>query len=571
MLAGLPISPGVGLGRAFTVRKVDLDFSQKTFAGVEEEKARLAEAVEAFVRQSESLAQELRARAGAKEAEIVLGHVALLEDPFLTEEIEQAVETGQTAEAAVDAACGEVARVFAEMDDEMMRARAADMQAVRDRMLGLLLGRAPADLSQIEPGGVLVVAELTAEMAARFKRENVEAIVAETGGQTSHSAILARAMGIPTVMSAAGATERISSGTFVAVDGTAGQVWIDPGEAALAGLRRQKEAWLSSKAALQAFKARPTVDGDGRPHAICANISGLREAELAVENGADGIGLFRTEMLFLDRDAPPSEDEQFEVYRRIAELLGDRELIVRTLDVGGDKEIRYLNLPKEPNPFLGYRAIRFCLDEPELFGRQLRAILRAGAGLGNVKLMLPFIVSLEELEAALALIEKAKASLTAEGRPFQADMPVGVMIETPAAVLMADALARRAAFFSIGTNDLTQYALAADRLNPKVAGVYSHFHPAVLQFVERTVSAAKKAGIPVGMCGEAAGCPGLIPAYLAFGLDEWSVNPASVLRVRRDLAQWTLAEARQAAEKALTLTRTADVQAFLEETAKNKA
>ncbi|MDR1036146.1 MAG: phosphoenolpyruvate--protein phosphotransferase [Deltaproteobacteria bacterium] len=569
LLKGVPASPGIGVGRAFVWAEPSLDYGSVVFAGEEAELARLRAARRTFADEAARLAKSLKERGSVREGDMIEGHAVLLEDDFLTEEMENAVRSGSTAEAAAAAGCDAVAEIFMQTDDETIRARAADMRAIRDRLLGYLLHGKSQDLSEVPPGTVFVTRELTPYMATGFRRGDIEAILTEEGGKTSHSAILARAMGIPAVMGVHGAVAAVASGMTVAVDGDAGVAEPDPEPARLADFLARQRAWRESVAALGVFRGRRTEDLDGTPRLVCANIASLKEAEMALENGCEGVGLFRTEMLFMDRQSPPSEDEQADVYRRASEAMAWRELVIRTMDIGGDKEVPYLDLPKEPNPFLGYRAVRFSLDRPELFRTQLRAIFRAAAGRGNVKCMIPLVTGCEELEAVKAIAEGVRGDLAAAGVPFNAEVPLGIMVETPAAVQMADALARRAAFFSIGTNDLTQYTLAADRLNPRVDYLYSHFHPAVLRSVERVVRAAKAAGIPVGMCGEAAGAPGLVPVYMAFGLDEWSVNPASVLPCRREISLWSAAGAREVAEGAMALETAAEVKAYLEEAARN--
>ncbi|MDR2350532.1 MAG: phosphoenolpyruvate--protein phosphotransferase [Deltaproteobacteria bacterium] len=564
MIKGVPVSPGTGLGTAFVHKEANLDWSSRTFSGADGEKKRLKDAMEIFARDSEALAEDLKVRVGQKEAEIVSGHALLLEDPYLNELMNAAIDGGEVAEAAVTKATDEVARLFLSMDSEMMRARSQDMRAIRDRMLKILLGAETANPSDIPPGTVFAADELTPYMATGFKRENIEAILTKAGGKTSHSAILARAMGIPAVMGVGDALDSVKDGDFVAVDGDAGTAVVNPPEETKELFEAKKREWLAHKAALKVFRDRKTTDGDGNLYRVMANVSGLKEVEMAAENGAEGVGLLRTEMLFMDRGSLPSEEEQLATYRKAAEIMGERELIVRTMDIGGDKEVPYLDLPKEPNPFLGYRAIRFCLDEPAIFGIQIRAILRAGLDRDNVKIMLPLVTGLDELLAAKELMEKEKAALREKGVPHNPDIPVGIMIETPASVILAPVLAKHAAFFSLGTNDLTQYTLAADRLNPKLDKLYSHFHPAVLKSVETAVKAAKEAGIRAGMCGESAGTPALIPLYMSFGLDELSVNPASVPGVRREISLWSRSEADAITREAMRLQTTERVRECLE-------
>jgi phosphotransferase system enzyme I (PtsI) len=565
MLKGAPVSPGIGIGVAYVYKEVSLDYSSRVFTTAENEKLRLKEAMEKFAKETVILAADLKERVGQKESEIVEAHVGLLEDPYLEELMDAAIDEGKVAEEAVSLGTDEVAKMFLSMEDEMMRARSQDMYAVRDRMLKILLYGESMELINVKPETVFIVSDLTPYMLTSFKRENLEGVVTEIGGQTSHSAILSRAMSIPAVMGVKDLLLSVKDGQKIIVDGELGNVICDPSEEVLLEHKKRKEAWLKKLAALRAFKDRPTTDRDGNLYQIMSNIFGLKEAELSLENGTEGVGLFRTEILFMDRGSPPDEEEQLETYKKVADLLGDRELIIRTMDIGGDKEVPYLDLPKEPNPFLGYRAIRFSLDAPEFFGTQIRAILRAGEGRGNIKIMLPMITGLDELRAAKALIEGAKKTLEEKGIPFNREIPVGIMVETPAAVQLAPMLAKESDFFSIGTNDLTQYTLAADRLNPKVGKLYSHFHPAVIKSVEYVIKSAKEAKIPVGMCGEAAGAPGLIPLYMTFGLDEWSVNPASILAVRREISLWTKEEARKVTEKAITLATTEAVKDYLED------
>ncbi|MDR3155382.1 MAG: phosphoenolpyruvate--protein phosphotransferase [Deltaproteobacteria bacterium] len=564
MLKGLAVSPGIGVGKAFVYVEAGLDYSRVEPQGEEAELARLAGAKASFLRDSEALAKSLKEAGNVREGDMIEGHMVLLEDDFLAEEMEKAVKEGKSAEAAAAAGCAAVAELFRQVDDEMIRARAADMFAIRDRLLKILLGVESQDLSAVPEGSVFVTGDLTPYMATGLKRGNVEAIVTETGGMTSHSAILARAMGIPAVMGIPGLLGVVKAGQTLAVDGAAGEVVVFPPREVLDDYLGRQKKWRESKAALLVYKDRRTKDKDGGERLVCANIASVGEAELALEQGCEGVGLFRTEMLFMDRESPPSEDEQAAAYRKASEIMAWRELIIRTMDIGGDKQVPYLHLPQEPNPFLGYRAVRFCLAEPELFKVQLRAIFRAAAGRGNVKIMIPFVTGPEEIEGVRGIAEGLKRDLASEGAAFNPDVPLGIMVETPAAVQLADALAARAAFFSIGTNDLTQYTLAADRMNTRVDYLYSHYHPAVLRSVERVVAAAKAAGIPVGMCGEAAGSPGLVPLYLAFGLDEWSVNPGSVLATRKAIAGWSVSEAREVAARAMALSTTKEVKAYLE-------
>ncbi|MDR2338855.1 MAG: phosphoenolpyruvate--protein phosphotransferase [Deltaproteobacteria bacterium] len=569
-VTGAPVSPGIGIGKAYVLSEASLDFSHVVAKDPDTERGRLKGAVDAFVSESREREKEVSERLGKDEAAIFDGHVGLLTDPETQKELDQAIASGKSAEGAVDQVTKKAAAEMAALQSEKFRARAADWEAIRSRLLGNLLG-VRTDVSDLGDGGVLVLRELTPFMATGLDRDRVQGIVAETGGKTSHSAILARSMGIPSVMGAAGALLAIKDGDELIVDGDRGEVWASPDDATRAAYEKARVDWLESKKALEAYKDKPTVDADGKRYFVLANVSGPAEAVVAAEAGAEGVGLFRTELIFMGRDTLPTEDEQLDAYSKVADALGDKELIIRTMDIGGDKPVPYLNLPHEDNPFLGFRAIRFCLANKDVFSVQLRAILRASSGRPKIRIMLPMITSVREIQAAKELIATLKDELKAKGVPFNDGIKVGIMVETPAAVQDAELLAGEADFFSIGTNDLTQYTLAADRGNPKLEKLYSHYHPAVLKSVKQVIAAAHSKGKSVGMCGESAGAKGLIPLYISFGLDEWSVSPSSVLSVRREILGWTKKEADELAAHALTLPSTEDVEAYLNEATANRA
>ena len=444
-----------------------------------------------------------------------------------------------------------------------MRQRAADIGDIRTRMLGILLHAESVDLAALPEGTVLVVHDLTPSMTVSLSKEHVCAILTEVGGQTSHSAILARALEVPAVLGVPGLLDAVQDGMTVAVDGTEGAALLCPDEATLAAFQARRDKWLEERALLQVYRDRDTRTADGRHVDLYANIGSVADAKAAAEAGAEGIGLFRTEFLFMDRTALPDEEEQYQAYAQVSDLMAGKEVIIRTLDVGGDKGIDYLEMEREENPFLGHRAIRYCLDRPDLYRVQLRALLRAGARHGNIKIMLPLVSGVEEVRGARALLEECKAQLSAEGLAFDPHISLGIMVETPAAALIADLLAREADFFSIGTNDLTQYTIAVDRGNAKVEKLYTCYHPAVLRSIRSVIAAGKAAGIPVGMCGEAAADPRMIPLLLAFGLDEFSVSPSSILAARKQIADWNGPDALRTAEQAMALDTAAQVSDFL--------
>lgn len=563
MLKGTGASAGVGIGHALVVKEQVLDFSSVKFSGEAEEKQRLSAAAAQVSERLHAMATSMTEKVGAHAAEILSGQIMMLSDPFMMGQMEEQIAAGNTAEAAVDTVCQSFIAMFRSMEDEMMRQRATDIGDLRARLLKQLMGLDDIDLAQVPAGTVIIAKDFTPSMTVGISRENVVGIITEIGGRTSHSAILARALEIPAVLGIEGVADTIQNGDAIAMDGELGHVYVNPDERTLGDYKKRQEEFEQQRQMLKAYLNQPTVNADGTKVALYANIGKPEDAQAALEKGAEGIGLFRTEFLFMDRDSLPSEEEQMNAYRQVSALFAGKEVIIRTLDVGGDKEIPYLNMKKEENPFLGHRAIRYCLDTPETYMVQLRALLRAGADHKNIKIMLPLVTGLEEIRAAKAMLEKAKKELAAEGLPFDADAEVGIMIETPAASQIADLLAQEAAFFSIGTNDLTQYTLAVDRGNPDVAPLYTHFHPAVLRSICHVIHAARNAGIPVGMCGEAAADPALIPLLLAWGLDEFSVSASAVLATRRTISLWSAQEADDVQAEAMALSSVKGIQGYL--------
>ena len=563
ILQGIAASDGVGLGRAVCVREEKLDYSDVRYSGKESEKARLASAIEQFEQHTAAMAERIRTQVGQKESEILTGQISMLADPFMRTQMNEAIDGGSCAEAAVDAVCTMYADMFAGVEDELMRQRATDVKDIRTRLISILLGVTGVDLSRLPAGTVLVARDLTPSMTVGLKKESVAAILTETGGRTSHSAILARALELPAVLSVPKALELIEDGDGLIVDGSEGTAILNPDERTRNEYLKRQEEFLARRAALEVYRSQPTADADGKYYHLYANIGSAAEAEAAAQSGAEGIGLFRTEFLFMNRTSLPDETAQYEAYRAVSRTMAGKEVIIRTLDVGGDKAIEYLGMEKEDNPFLGYRAIRYCLGRPELYKVQLRALLRAGAEEKNIKIMLPLVTCVEEVRAARALLEKCKAELETEGTPFDKDIALGVMIETPAAALIADLLARESDFFSIGTNDLTQYTMAVDRGNAQVAKLYTPFQPSVLRSIRNIITAGKRAGIPVGMCGEAAADPRLIPLLMAWGLDEFSVSTSAILASRASIHQWRGEQAADVAAEAMGLSTAAGVEGYL--------
>lgn len=563
MLKGVGASSGIGIGTIVCIREESLDYSKVVFQGEAEEKARLKEAVDTFCKVTQEMAEDIRQRVGEKESEILSGQIMMLSDPFMTGQMEEMIASGSCAEAALDSVCQMYIEMFSNVDDELMRQRATDIRDIRTRMLRLLLGVSSVDIASVPAGTVLAAKDLTPSMTVGLKKENISAILTEIGGKTSHSAILARALEIPAVLGIPQVLDQVSDGQQAIVDGESGEVILSPDEDTLKRYTAQWKEQQEQKAMLSVYRDRKTQDADGRNYELYSNIGSVAEAQIALENGAEGIGLFRTEFLFMDRTAMPTEQEQYEAYKAVSDIMQGKEVIIRTLDVGGDKEISYLKMESEQNPFLGWRAIRYCLEESDLFKVQLRALLRAGAEHKNIKIMLPLVTGVQEIRAAKQLLEECKQELAAQGIAYDDNIQVGIMIETPAAALIADLLAKEAAFFSIGTNDLTQYTLAVDRGNAKVENLYTTLHPAVLRSIRSIIRAAKEAKIPVGMCGEAAADPALIPLLLEFDLDEMSVSASSILKTRKIVSQWSQKETAEVEQKAMQLDEPQAVEEYL--------
>lgn len=552
MYHGIGASKGYGIGRVVIYSEADLRYTPKSDCDAQTEKTRFNDALKHFFERNERLSERVRKTAGESAAEIILGHIMMMKDPYMCSEIEKQIDAGQCAEAAVEAVCDLFIAMFSAVDDEMTKQRAADVKDIKSEMLALLLGVHTVDLSDLPGGTVLVAKELTPSMTACINKENVVGFITEIGSKTSHAAILARAMEIPAVLSVENATERLKDNSLVIVDGIRGEVLIDPEQETVAEYIQRRMDFEKERAALEKYMGLETLTKDGEKVQLFANIGTPEDASQVIAYDGEGVGLFRTEFLFMDRSTMPDENEQFEAYKKALLIMKNKTVIIRTLDIGGDKEIPYLGLKKEENPFLGFRAVRYCLKNSEMFKTQLRALLRASA-YGDLQIMIPLVTGVDELRQVKALIREIQAELDEKVIAYNKDIKVGVMIETPSAAILADVLAKEADFFSIGTNDLTGYTMAVDRGNADVAYLYSAFSPAVLRMLRHIISEGKKAGIPVGMCGEAAADPLLIPLLISFGLDEYSVNPTSLLSTRREISRWSKQEADKIAESVMAL------------------
>ena len=567
MYKGIAASRGIGIGSICRIIEQDLSFETKMITDIDAEKARFQKAIDDFVEETYAMAEDVKKNIGAKESEILLGHAVMISDPSMSGEMFSMIEAGQCAEAALTGVCDMFYGIFSTMDDEMMKQRASDIADVKVSILKKLLGIKDIEIGKVPAGTVLVCKDLTPSMTSQIVKENVVGIITEVGGPTSHSAILARALEIPAVLSVPGIVDLVEDKDSAIVDGTAGDVFINPDGDELAKYVAKREEFIKKQAELKKFIGMETLTADGDKLEVYCNIGTPKDAKKAMECDGEGVGLFRSEFLFMDNTHLPTEEEQFEAYKEALETMGGRTVIIRTLDIGGDKDIPYMDFEKEENPFLGFRAVRYCLANPDMYKTQLRAITRASA-FGKAKIMVPLVTTVDEVRSVKKLVEEIKEDLRKEGIPFDENIEVGCMTETAASAAIADLLAKEADFFSIGTNDLTGYTMAVDRGNAKVAYLYSAFQPAVLRSIRQIISAAKEAGIPVGMCGEAAADPLMIPLLMSFGLDEYSVNPVLVLTSRCIISKWTKAEADALADKVMAMDNIEDIVATLKAAAK---
>ncbi|MCC8024137.1 MAG: phosphoenolpyruvate--protein phosphotransferase [Clostridium sp.] len=564
MYKGTSASAGIGIGKAVIVKEEKLVITRQTINDSAEEIQRFKGALEKTIKETERMAEDLATRVGEKEAEIMQGHMMLLADPMLTGEIEGSIQNDKVnSEFAIENVCNMYADMFASMGDELMQQRATDMRDIKTRMQKTLMGIRSVDISGLPKGSVIVAEDLTPSMTAGINPENVTGIVTELGGKTSHSAILARALEIPAVVAVTAFLAEARDGDEIVLDGATGEVYLNPEASVKAEYENKKNTFMEEKKDLEQYIGKPSVTKDGVQVEIVANIGKPEDVEKVLQYDGEGIGLFRTEFLFMDRTAMPTEDEQFEAYRKVAAAMKGKPVIIRTLDIGGDKEIPYMGLEKDENPFLGYRAVRFCLDRREdVYKPQLRALLRASA-FGNIRIMVPLVTCIEEYRQAKALVEELKGELDSQGIPYKKDIQVGIMVETAAASLIADIFAKEADFFSIGTNDLTQYTMAVDRGNKKVSYLYSTFNPAVLRSIKHIIASGREAGIMVGMCGEAASDPMMIPLLLAFGLNEFSMSASAILKARKMVTEYSVAELQAVASKAMTFATAAEVEQYM--------
>lgn len=562
-MRGVGVSPGIAIGKALVLKEETISIPQQRTQTAAEEIQHLNQSL---ISVRDKLG-EIKARAfgdlGDK-AKIIDVQILITQDEELLSYAQQCIQDGMTAEAAINAGIEFYAKMLEELDNEYMRERVADLRDVGGRIVRNLLGVDERDLANLSEDIIIVAKDLSPSDTASMNKAHVLGFITDIGGRTSHSAIMARSLEIPAIVGTKDGTRQIQTGDILIVDALEGEIMLHPTSSQISQYERRREVQREEKQRLQSLKSLPSILADGHRVELSANIGNPEHARGAIANGAEGVGLYRTEFLYMGRNEFPSEEEQFAAYKAVAVMFDqNRPVVIRTLDIGGDKELPYLDMPKEMNPFLGYRAIRLCLDRTEIFKIQLRAILRASA-FGNIKLMYPMIATLEELRAANQVLDTVKKDLRRENVPFNEEMEVGIMVEIPAVAILADQFAKEVDFFSIGTNDLIQYTMAADRMNEKVAYLYQPFNPAVLRLIQGVITAAHQKGKWVGMCGEMAGDLSAIPILLGLGLDELSMSASSILPARSLVRQLTQQEARRITQAALALGNAQEIKNFVE-------
>lgn len=535
LINGIAASDGVAIAKAYLLVEPDLSFTNEKVTDTDAEIQKFRNALEASKIELTKIRNNAEKQLGPDKAAIFDAHLLVLDDPELIQPIEDKIANEKvSAPEALDEVTSQFITIFESMDNEYMRERAADIRDVSKRVLAHLLGVELPNPSMIDESVVIVGNDLTPSDTAQLNKEFVQGFVTNIGGRTSHSAIMSRSLEIAAVVGTKSVTKEVKQGDMVIVDGITGDVIVDPTEDELIAYQNKRERFFEDKKELQKLRDAETVTIDGEHAELAANIGTPDDLYGVMENGAEGIGLYRTEFLYMGRDQMPTEDEQFEAYKKVLETMKDKRVVVRTLDIGGDKELPYLNLPKEMNPFLGYRAIRLCLDQQDIFRTQLRALLRASA-YGKLNIMFPMVATINEFRDAKAILLEEKENLKNDGHDVSDEIELGIMVEIPSTAALADIFAKEVDFFSIGTNDLIQYTMAADRMSERVSYLYQPYNPAILRLVKQVIEASHKEGKWTGMCGEMAGDETAIPLLLGLGLDEFSMSATSILKARRQI------------------------------------
>ena len=566
-LQGIAASDGIAIAKVYTLTEPDLSFSKVSVEDTENEISRLEKALEVSTKEIELIKETALKNLGEEEAQVFEAHLMVLSDPELVGQVKDAITSQKVnAEHALKEVSDMFISIFAGMEDNpYMQERAADIRDVSKRILANLLGVKIPSPATIKDEVVVVAGDLTPSDTAQLNRQYVKAFVTDIGGRTSHSAIMARSLEIPAIVGTKEITSLAKDGDLIIIDGLSGDVFLNPSEDVVAEYRAKAEAFAAQQAEWEKLKDADTFTKDGHQVELAANIGTPKDLEGVIHNGAEGVGLYRTEFLYMDSHDMPTEEDQFEAYKAVLEGMNGKPVVVRTMDIGGDKELPYLPLPHEMNPFLGYRAIRISLNEPEMFRTQLRALLRASV-YGKLRIMFPMIATLNDFRGAKALLLEEKAKLVAEGVAVSDDIQVGIMIEIPAAAVLAHQFAKEVDFFSIGTNDLIQYTMAADRMNERVSYLYQPYNPSILTLIKHVIDSAHKEGKWAGMCGEMAGDQTAVPLLVGLGLDEFSMSASSVLKTRSLISKLTLDDMKALADKAINECATVqEVEALVEE------
>ncbi|WP_214846950.1 phosphoenolpyruvate--protein phosphotransferase [Exiguobacterium sp. s193] len=565
-IKGIGASAGIAIAKAFVMETPVFDIPTNKIEDTAAEQERFQAAIAQSKGELEIIRENTLKELGADKAEIFSAHLLILEDPEIVSQVNAKIADDKTnAAQALDEVAQMMVSIFESMDNEYMRERAADVRDVTKRTMAHLLGITFVTPAQINEEVIIIAEDLTPSDTAQLNRKYAKGFATNIGGRTSHSAIMSRSLEIPAVVGTKVVLTEVKHGDFLILDGAEGDVIVDPSSEQIAEYEEKRSAYIAQKEEWKKLKNEKTVTADGHHVELAANIGTPNDVKGVLENGAEAVGLYRTEFLYMDAETFPTEDEQFTAYKTVLESMGDKKVVIRTLDIGGDKELSYLDLPHEMNPFLGYRAIRLCLDQTDLFRTQLRALLRASA-YGKLAVMFPMIATLEEFRAAKALLLEEKANLQGEGVTVSDDIEVGMMVEIPATAVMAKQFAKEVDFFSVGTNDLIQYTMAADRMNEKVSYLYQPFNPAILNLLNNVITEAHKAGKWVGMCGEMAGEELALPILLGLGLDEFSMSASSVLRARSLMTRLNKTECEAIVDQVLDMDTAEDVVNFLSTT-----
>ncbi len=564
-ISGIAASAGIAIAKAFILENPELIIEKKPVENTGLEVERFSAAVEKAKGELQVIKENALKELGEDKAAIFAAHLLVLEDPELIDAVKTKIQNENVnAESAMDEISGMFISMFEQMDNEYMKERAADIRDVSKRVLAHLLGVQFSSPASISEEVVIIAEDLTPSDTAQLNRKFVLGFATDIGGRTSHSAIMSRSMEIPAVVGTKTVTEKISSGTLLIIDGLDGEVIVDPSNEELELYKKKQEEYKAQKAEWAKLVNEQTTTADGHHAELAANIGTPQDVKGVLENGAEGVGLYRTEFLYMGRDQLPTEEEQFKAYKEVLEKMEGKPVVIRTLDIGGDKELPYLDLPKEMNPFLGFRAIRLCLEQQEIFRTQLRALLRASA-YGNLKIMFPMIATLVEFRSAKQVLLEEKEKLVKEGVSVSENIEIGIMVEIPSTAVLSDRFAKEVDFFSIGTNDLIQYTMAADRMNERVSYLYQPYNPAILRLIQMVITAAHKEGKWVGMCGEMAGDPIAIPILLGLGLDEFSMSATSVLPARSQLSKLSKSQAEKHVDTILNMDTAEDVVKFVNE------